>query len=549
MKSLLFLLLIITISSNIIAQNVSGKGLQAISSETIEAPLSFLASDWTEGREVGTRGAYMAADYIAGIFQMYGIKPLGDMAIKRLSREPRMRGAKPEKYRSYFQNFDLVTGPRKAETELYLKTITDFSLHEKKLTEGTDYQLHGTFETMKLDAPVVFLGYGIKSTDLKCDPFSKSNVKGKIAFILSGFPGINDKDSVNYNILIKNNNSTLGKLESEKIKNAQEAGAIAVVKYNPNNVLKAGNTSNHPEHFDNEYYEGDLKQDDFYLKKIALPNKGNNNSIPVININKSLTESILTEYDELLLSMQKSDYNMSSFKPKELSGYRFNLQIKRDNKVIRARNVLGYIEGEDTTEAIVIGGHYDHVGKYNGYIFNGADDNVSGTVGMLTLARAFIESGTKPAKTLVFAGWTAEEQGLWGSKYFVNNIPDSLDIILNINLDMIGRTYIADSTDNYLSIHYTKGYEKFEQMFNESNEINKLNLDIRYKSDKQPKGGSDFTPFAKKGVPIISITTGLHKDYHMPNDEVEFINIDKMTDIVKLTYLGLDEILNSKILE
>ena len=136
--------------------------------------------------------------------------------------------------------------------------------------------------------------------------------------------------------------------------------------------------------------------------------------------------------------------------------------------MIRARNVLGYIEGEDPSEAIVIGGHYDHVGKYSGFTYNGADDNASGTTGMLSLARAIHESGRKPAKTIVFAAWTGEEQGLCGS---------------------------------------------------------------------------DFTSFAREGIPVISLFTGLHKDYHMPNDEIEFIYLEKMVKIIKLTYLGLNEIL------
>jgi hypothetical protein len=122
--------------------------------------------------------------------------------------------------------------------------------------------------------------------------------------------------------------------------------------------------------------------------------------------------------------------------------------------VIRARNVLGYIEGKDPSEAIVIGGHYDHVGKYSGFTYNGADDNASGTTGMLSLARAIHESGRKPAKTIVFAAWTGRE-----------------------------------------------------------------------------------------GIPVISLFTGLHKDYHMPNDEIEFIYLEKMVKIIKLTYLGLNEIL------
>jgi acetylornithine deacetylase/succinyl-diaminopimelate desuccinylase-like protein len=335
-------------------------------------------------------------------------------------------------------------------------------------------------------------------------------------------------------------------LEREKIENARKAGAIAVFKYSPGKKFQAATPSNLPMFYDNEFYEGDKKQDDFYLKKISLPNWDNTPQMPVIEISQVVAEALLPGAESLLPEMQKPDYNMSGFKAREIDNSRFRFKISGDQKVFRARNVLGYIEGEDTEEVIVIGGHYDHVGKYNGFIFNGADDNASGTVGMLTLARAIKESGKKPAKTIVFAAWTGEEQGLWGSKYFVKNIPDNLKVSLNINLDMIGRTSIQDSTDNYLRIQYTKGHEEYEKVFNKVNQTSRLSLDLRYKVDEQPKGGSDFVPFAAQGVPVIALFTGLHRDYHHPNDELEFIDLDKMTKIIQLTYLGLTDIVGFK---
>lgn len=115
--------------------------------------------------------------------------------------------------------------------------------------------------------------------------------------------------------------------------------------------------------------------------------------------------------------------------------------------------------------------------------------------------------------------------------------------MLNINLDMIGRTSIKDTCDNYLSIQYTKEHDLFGQMFQNKNETNKINLDIRYNPEKQPRGASDFVSFAAEGIPVISLFAGLHRDYHMPSDEIEFIDIEKMTNIIKLTYLGLNDIL------
>jgi len=543
MKHVLILLLSVILISSLNAQNTTDKGLSSICARSVEAPLEFLASDWTEGREVGTRGEYMSGDYISSIFKLINIKPLGDIAFKKISREDQLKGKKAESYRSYFQNFDLLTGPREAEKELHMIIKTNYSSINKKLINGTDYLMSDNPGSMQIEGPVVFLGYGIKNKDLKCDPYSQLNLKGKIVFIISGFAGINDTLSSNYKAIKNGEKFSVGKIEREKIENARKAGALAVIRYNPYKRLHPEKVSNLPMYYDNEFYEGDKKQDDFYLKEIALPNWDNKEEIPLIQISKAMVESLLEDYNKTLTPMLKSDFIMSTYKALELPGISFNLKIKKDQEVIRARNVLGYIEGKNPKEAIVIGGHYDHVGKYNGFTFNGADDNASGTAGMMALARAFMERGEKPSRTIIFAAWTGEEQGLWGSSYFVKNIPDSLKIILNINLDMISRTSVKDNTGHYLSMDYTKGNEQFEQIFKNINKTNNFSLNIEYRSEKQPTGGSDFAPFAAEGIPVISLFTGLHKDYHMPNDEIESMDIDKMVEIIKLAYLGLSDIL------
>jgi len=127
MKSFFTILFLGILGCGSHAQKVSDKGLSSINVQTVGAPLEFLASDWTEGREMGTRGEYMAADYIASLFKLYNIKPLGDIAVKKISREDQMMGKKAKSYRSYFQNFDLLTGPRESEKELHIIINTDYS--------------------------------------------------------------------------------------------------------------------------------------------------------------------------------------------------------------------------------------------------------------------------------------------------------------------------------------------------------------------------------------------------------------------------------------
>jgi hypothetical protein len=233
MKHVLILLLSVILISSLNAQNTTDKGLSSICAQSVEAPLEFLASDWTEGREVGTRGEYMSGDYISSIFKLFNIKPLGDNAVKKISREDQMRGKKAESYRSYFQNFDLLTGPREAEKELHIIIKTNYSSINKKLINGTDYLMSDNPGTMQIEGPVVFLGYGIKNKDLKCDPYSQLNLKGKIVFIISGFAGINDTLSANYMAIKNDEKFSAGKIEREKIENARKAGALAVIRYNP----------------------------------------------------------------------------------------------------------------------------------------------------------------------------------------------------------------------------------------------------------------------------------------------------------------------------
>jgi Zn-dependent M28 family amino/carboxypeptidase len=128
---------------------------------------------------------------------------------------------------------------------------------------------------------------------------------------------------------------------------------------------------------------------------------------------------------------------------------------------VRVRNIIGIIEGTEPDQVIVLGAHYDHLGIGNGYIWNGADDNASGTVGVMTIAKAISESGKKPRKSIIIALWTAEEQGLLGSEYYVKNPGYPLkNLRLNMNFDMISR-YIADNDPDKVIMTYTESCPGF----------------------------------------------------------------------------------------
>jgi Zn-dependent M28 family amino/carboxypeptidase len=214
------------------------------------------------------------------------------------------------------------------------------------------------------------------------------------------------------------------------------------------------------------------------------------------------------------------------------------LKTTVESNIIKARNVLGMIEGENPNEVIVVGAHYDHVGMNMGYIWNGSDDNASGTVGMLTLAKAFAASGIKPQRTIIFAAWTGEEEGLLGSEYFVNNFTKNKKIVLNLNYDMISR----DSEDDTLGIECEMTLTQidttapFIKLTDKFNEELALGLKINYDASEKPGGGSDHASFSEKGIPIFYLMAGWPDEYHRPSDHPDLANIEKMTKIIKLGY-------------
>jgi Zn-dependent M28 family amino/carboxypeptidase len=234
--------------------------------------------------------------------------------------------------------------------------------------------------------------------------------------------------------------------------------------------------------------------------------------------------------------------------------------------IIRKRtisaNLLGMIQGSDPQlkkEFVIIGAHLDHVGmNEQGYVFNGADDNGSGSVGVLQAAKAFALNPVRPKRSILFAHWTGEEKGLLGSRHFVAfpTVPLS-DIVACINLDMICRNTALTSIledfhdlgfDREALSQYPDQPEKIVTAFVSKPSPILADTSARLGKDhcglivvpllSYPMlGNSDHFPFAQKGMPSIFFNTQGHRDLHQPSDTVEKINAGKMSQIVKLSYL------------
>lgn len=546
MKKVLVSAILLATILSVAAQTPKDKGLDAITENAVKGQLEFLASDWTEGRGVGTKGAYLAADYIASVFKIYGIEPLGDTERTRPTRTERMEGVRPEVYRSYYQNFGLLQYSQGEEQYLKLNSKENKSESAIEFNYETDFYVRTGTVGLSAEAPLVFVGYGFQDEDENYSDLKKVDLEGKIAVVLEGYPGHKDTSSVGYEKFKPEGRYARYYLERDKAARLKDAGVIAIIHVTPetdNSVMWAKNKI-YP--VKGDYYEADERLNSYYDFRMTLPGDTLENDLPVFMVTPRVANEIISgtginfkEFEEKVAAEMKPA-------SRELEGKFISFITTVESEMVKARNVLGYIEGEKKDEYIVVGGHYDHVGKWNGWIWNGADDNASGTVGVMTIAKAFMATGKKPEKSIIFAAWSGEEKGLWGSKYFVQQAEkNDLNVLLNLNYDMIGRDTEKDTLKNQASMVYTKANSKIEEITKKNLEEYDINLDLRYRPSESPRGGSDHAPFAEADIPVFYFMAAMHPDYHQPSDELSKINWSKMTDIIKIGFLSTWDFANS----
>ena len=232
----------------------------------------------------------------------------------------------------------------------------------------------------------------------------------------------------------------------------------------------------------------------------------------------------------------------------------FFKRIFKSNQTIRGENVLGYIEGSDLKdELLIITAHYDHLGMHDSLIFNGADDDASGVSAALEIAEAFMlakKSGNGPRRSVLIMPVSGEEKGLLGSRYYTDNPIYPLEnTVANLNIDMIGRLDDWHDNGNYV---YLIGSDRLSYDLHQVNEkMNSehvgLDLDYRFNEEDDPNRyyfRSDHYNFAKNNIPVIFYFNGVHEDYHKPSDTIEKIDFEKIKVITKLVFLTAWEIAN-----
>jgi hypothetical protein len=546
LKKVLALSFLVLVFGAVSAQNEVDKGLEAITESAVKGQLEFLASDWTEGRGVGTRGAYLAADYISSVFKIYGIKPFGDVKYNIPSRRERMEGKQPTIDTTFYQNFSLLEYTPGDEQILSVITSNRGNENAVDFNFQSDFNVNPGTVGRSGKAPLVFAGYGFSDEEGDYNDLKNMDVKGKIAVILAGFPGHRDSSSVAFEKFAPVGRYAQYYMERNKTEKLSKAGAIAVIQVNPDADPSLNWAQNRIYPVKGDYFEADEPFPTYYDYRMTLPGDSLRSDLPVFSVTKRLVNEILAGTGIGLENFEKTAAEKMQPASRELTGKLVSFKTTVDSRIVKARNVLGVIEGEKKDEFIVVGGHYDHVGKWNGWIWNGADDNASGTVGVMTIAKAFKATGKKPEKTVIFAAWSGEEKGLWGSRYFVREaMKNDMNIALNLNYDMIARDAENDTEKNKASMTYTKANAGIEAITRKHIDEFGINLDLTYRASERPAGGSDHAPFAQEGIPIFYFMAAMHPDYHLPSDELAKINWEKMVNIIKIGFLNTWEFANS----
>ncbi|MDB5136373.1 MAG: hypothetical protein JWP37_2976 [Mucilaginibacter sp.] len=475
-----------------------------INADNARKHLSILASDEFEGRETGKPGAEKAANYIAGEF-------------KKLGLQAPVNG-------SYFLDIPLVENVFK---------VSSFSVNGTSFSSGKDFYATGSSDSKTINvSEVVFIGYGISDTNY--DDLKDIDITGKVVlYINDGEPVSNGLSKVS-GTAIKSAWSTN---RSKRIQFLQSKHPDLILAVSPNvaNILKRSG--------------GGPGGGRLSIKKEgpAVRQQG-----AVFNITPEIANQLLKNSGKTYEELKKAIDDSGTPQTQSLKGD-ISTSYASESKDVKAVDVLGFLPGTDLKdEVLVFSAHYDHLGlNPNGpdKVYNGADDDGSGTTGILEIARAFAEAkkdGHGPRRSILFLGNVGEEKGLLGSEYYTDHPVFPLaNTITDLNIDMIGRVgfdYIGKpDSANYV---YTIGSAMLSKELHQVNEdannkYTKLEQDYKYDDLNDPNRfyyRSDHYNFAKHGVPIIFYFNGVHADYHQPGDEVSKINFPLLAKRAQLVY-------------
>jgi hypothetical protein len=448
--------------------------------------LPYLASDELQGRGIGLPGLDWAANFIAKEYAEDGLSPLPG-------------------YKNYYQGFDFTiqSGPAAG---------TSLSVGSRALVMDEDFAPMRFSAQGQFSGPVVFAGYGIVAPEAGYDDYAGLEVKGKIVLIMRYEPADEHGQS---RLSTKSDASGWSDHATfaAKVKAASDHGAAAVLFVNP----------------------PDNEPDMLLPFSVAY---GGATTLPVVQIKEAVADQLLSAggASDLKSLRQKIDATLTP-RSTALSGVTVSGTVRINVLTSRVKNVMGMIHGEGphANEYVVVGAHYDHLGLGRlghmlgpvGSIYHGADDNASGTATVLEVATRLAHAPS-PARSIVFICFTAEEEGLVGSDYFIKHPPLPLDqCVAMVNLDMVGR--IKDDT---LYIGGQGTASDFDAVVAKADSDSPLTIKSIGRGGLGP---SDHMSFALRKIPVMFFFSGLHMDYHRPTDTADKINYQGIADVADFT--------------
>jgi hypothetical protein len=477
-----------------------------VDGDQIKKYITAISSDEFEGRETGTEGCVKTENYFADKFKTLGLKPIGEN-------------------NTFYHSYTIPFYKLEGDFELSIAGREYFFGAEE------DYNIERRSDGGIAEGKIVFAGYGIHAPEIGRDDYANIDIKDKIVLIKKGAP--NDEsikreisgNSISLRKLTSNDESIkFDKYSSDSIKAeyCHKLGAKGILFFeNPAQRYSTNQPPARP------------------TGTLAAYNRIKN--FPVFKIEFNVLKHV---FEKVPLSFQASMKQIE----KESASFETDIPAKMSAKVSydpdkKVRNVLAMIPGTDPElkdEAIVIGGHMDHLGKkYDGTIYNGADDNASGVCITLGIAEAMMKNKLRPKRTIIFACWSGEEKGLLGSDAWVNTPTWDLNkIVVYFNLDMVG---LGDGKLNLSGIYFADEVWRFLKENMDTSYANKIN------PSKGGIGGSDHTPFLKKGIPAFAgMTSGDHPDYHHAEDDAEKINTNILQTTGDFIYRSAELLSNQK---
>jgi len=460
-----------------------------ITPEEMYQHIKYLASDKMEGRFPGTKGDMLTDNYIADEFEKYKVKPFDE--------------------NGYLQPFEMVTEV-KMVGQNELSIISDGVVSEYNVNK--DFAPLGFSGKGRVEGELVFTGYGITAPEQNYDDYKDKNgndidIKGKVLVMMRYSPGQNDP-----------HNNRFEKYEPSRYKTlpARDGQAAGII-----------------------FITGPQSGDDA-LQKMKFDNVLQDAGLPVLSVSREIIENIFKNNGLNLAIIQSEIDSTKTSNSFVLNNAKAVIEANIEPVKVKTNNVIGFIEGNDPVlknEVIVIGAHKDHLG-YGAYgslhrgsdkqIHNGADDNASGTSGLLEIAQKISVNKKDLKRSVLFIAFGAEEAGLLGSSFFTKSkMFENMNIVAMLNMDMIGRV-----VDNKLVIYGTGTSSVWD------NALDNINKTYNFNITKTPDGfgPSDHSSFYTKNIPVLHFFSGTHTDYHSPTDDIEKINSGDGALIAKMVY-------------